>query len=131
MTSHVDLLGLLYAVAAALAGLVAAALLSLAAGALSLVWSAARGDSTLAAQVTSFAFFLAAMVLAAWGLANWWVGRALRRRVRWARHAGLGLAVVDFFILPFGTALGVYALWVLLNNETRRLFEGDAVAGQP
>jgi hypothetical protein len=35
----------------------------------------------------------------------------------------LGLALVDLLILPFGTALGIYALWVLLTNEGRRLFE--------
>ena len=35
----------------------------------------------------------------------------------------LALAVVNLLVLPFGTALGVYALWVLLNNEGRRLFE--------
>jgi hypothetical protein len=26
-------------------------------------------------------------------------------------------------VLPFGTGLGVYALWALLTNEGRRLFE--------
>ena len=26
--------------------------------------------------------------------------------------------------LPFGTALGVYALWVLLHNESRATFHG-------
>jgi hypothetical protein len=25
-------------------------------------------------------------------------------------------------VLPFGTALGVYALWVLLKNDGRRAF---------
>ncbi len=35
----------------------------------------------------------------------------------------LGLAVGNLILLPFGTALGVYALWVLLKDEGRRLFE--------
>jgi hypothetical protein len=35
----------------------------------------------------------------------------------------LGLAVVNLLVFPFGTALGAYALWVLLTNEGRRLFE--------
>jgi hypothetical protein len=35
----------------------------------------------------------------------------------------LALALVDLVVLPFGTALGVYALWVLLTNEGRHMFE--------
>ncbi len=39
----------------------------------------------------------------------------------------LGLAVPNLFVLPFGTALGIYALWVLLHEETRETFlEGAA-----
>ena len=40
----------------------------------------------------------------------------------------LGLAVVNLLVLPFGTALGGYALWVLLTNDGRRLFEADGRA---
>jgi len=36
----------------------------------------------------------------------------------------LGLAVGNMILLPFGTALGGYACWVLLNDEGRGLFEG-------
>jgi hypothetical protein len=35
----------------------------------------------------------------------------------------LALALVDLVVLPFGTALAIYALWTLLTNEGRRLFE--------
>ena len=35
----------------------------------------------------------------------------------------LGLAVGNLVLLPFGTALGAYACWVLLKDEGRRLFE--------
>jgi hypothetical protein len=40
----------------------------------------------------------------------------------WARVLGLVLAVINLFNIPFGTALGIYALWVLLNKDTERLF---------
>jgi hypothetical protein len=33
------------------------------------------------------------------------------------------LGSLDLVLLPFGTALGVYALWVLLNEKGKRLFE--------
>jgi hypothetical protein len=33
------------------------------------------------------------------------------------------LAVVNLFVLPVGTALGIYTFWVLLHNDARALFE--------
>jgi hypothetical protein len=36
----------------------------------------------------------------------------------------LGLAIGNLVLLPFGTALGAYACWVLLKDEGRQLFEG-------
>ncbi len=43
----------------------------------------------------------------------------------------LGLAVGNLILLPFGTALGVYALWVLLKDEGRRLFEPNHLNAAP
>ena len=34
----------------------------------------------------------------------------------------LTLGVLNLFVLPFGTALGIYAFWVLLHNESRAVF---------
>jgi hypothetical protein len=33
------------------------------------------------------------------------------------------LGAVDLLLLPYGTALGAYALWVLLNEEGKSLFK--------
>jgi len=121
MRTHIDLLGLLYVLAGLLSWIVAAAVLTLAGGALSIAWSAA--DDGVAARVTAMVFVTVASIVAAWGAANFVVGRAIRRCEPWGRSLGLGLAVVHLFVLPFGTALGVYALWVLVGNETRRAFE--------
>ena len=48
--------------------------------------------------------------------------RGLRRREPSGRLAALALAVPNLILVPFGTALGVYTLWVLLNNDARREF---------
>jgi hypothetical protein len=40
----------------------------------------------------------------------------------WARVLGLVLSVVYLLEVPLGTALGVYGLWVLFNQETAKLF---------
>ena len=47
---------------------------------------------------------------------------AIRKLQPEGRLATLGLAVPNLFVLPFGTALGVYAFWVLLHDETRKMF---------
>lgn len=49
-------------------------------------------------------------------------GWALRRRRNRARQAALVLAVPNLLFVPFGTALGIYTFWVLLNDDARRAF---------
>ena len=46
----------------------------------------------------------------------------LLRYSEWARILGIVLAAISLPGVPFGTAMGVYGLWVLLNAETVRLF---------
>lgn len=43
------------------------------------------------------------------------VGWGLLNRRPWARIAAVVLAVLSLFHPPFGTALGIYTLWVLLS----------------
>ena len=49
-------------------------------------------------------------------------GIGLLRYCEWARVVGIVLSAISLPAVPFGTALGVYGLWVLLNGETVRLF---------
>jgi hypothetical protein len=53
-------------------------------------------------------------ILAAGGVC---VGLGLRERRSWARTVAIVLGVLALFHPPFGTALGVYTLWVLLADE--------------
>jgi hypothetical protein len=120
--SHLRLLGILQLTWGAIGLLLGAATLLLAVGALA-IGLMDTGDR-VAAGVTAMTFGIFAGALLAGGAANAWAGRALRRREPAGRSAVLWLAVPNLFVLPFGTALGVYALWVLLHNESRRLFLG-------
>jgi len=54
------------------------------------------------------------VILAAGGVC---VGMGLMQRRPWARGAAIVLGVLALFHPPFGTALGVYSLWVLLGDE--------------
>ena len=41
----------------------------------------------------------------------------------WARILTIVLSILDLISIPFGTALGIYGLWVLFNTEGAQLFE--------
>ena len=92
----------------------------LALGAIAIGLSAA--DERISAVATAIVFGLVSVALLLGGLANAWAGRSLRRHEQAGRLVTMGLAVPNLFVLPFGTALSIYAFWVLLHEETRRAF---------
>lgn len=124
MKRHVDFLAWLYSAWGIIFLLVALASGVLAAGALAI----SRGSgpvvvaSPMAAQVTAVTLVVLAGIALLWAGLHLWIGRALGLYRPWARLLALGLAVVNLVLLPFGTALGVYACWVLLKDEGRKLF---------
>jgi hypothetical protein len=119
--SHLHLLWVLQRVWGAVGLLLGASTLMLAAGAAAIGWTT-HGDE-VAAGITAAAFLVCAVLLLAAGAANAWAGNALKRSQPNGRLATLALAVPNLFVLPFGTALGIYAFWVLLHQDTRARFE--------
>jgi hypothetical protein len=51
------------------------------------------------------------------------VGIALLRRERWGRTLALVVAVLSLLKFPFGTALGIYTLWVLVPAQSAQEYE--------
>lgn len=123
MDRHIELAGLLHIVWGALGLLLGASLLLLAGGAVAIAASGMHNGPDVAAALTAVAMTASALVLLVGGAAHVWAGIGLRRYRSTARIAALGLALLNLFLLPFGTALGVYAFWVLLNHEARARFE--------
>ena len=74
----------------------------------------------LTALVTTLGIIILAKAtlgfLAGWGL---------MQRESWGRILGLVLAFISLFNIPFGTAIGVYTLWVLLPGPSQK--EYDAI----
>jgi hypothetical protein len=121
---HVDLLGVLFIVWGLLTTLVGVSTLALGVGAVALITSANRSEGgQVAAGLTAAAFTTLAVIAILWGAAHVVVGVPLRRRRGWARIMALMLGSIDLLLLPYGTALGVYALWVLLSERGKALFE--------
>lgn len=130
MERHVNLLGILATIWGALAMLVGVSMLLLSGGALVQVF-VPSGNIGFAAGLTAGVFALIALFALLWGAAHVWVAMLLRRRRPFGRVVMLGLAVINLLVLPFGTALGIYALWILLTNDGRHLFEPHPAAPTP
>jgi hypothetical protein len=121
--SQVDFLGVLFVVWGLLTVVVGLSTLALGVGAVALIASAARsGGSQVAAGITAAAFTALAFIAMLWGAAHVVVGLPLRRYAPWSRLIALMLGSVDLLLLPYGTALGVYTLCVLLNEKGKQLF---------
>lgn len=125
MERHVALLGILCSLWGALAMLVGVSLLLLSVGAIAILLGPDGRAVTFAAGLTAAAFAIMGAVALVWGGAHVGASVLLRRRRPAGRVLTLGLAVVNLLMLPFGTALGAYAIWILLANDGRRLFEGS------
>jgi hypothetical protein len=120
---HVRLLGILIGLWGGLAMLVGVSMLLLASGAWMELRQSLGTAVELAAGLTTLVFAAIGAFALLWGGTHVWASTLLRRRRPLGRVLALALALVNLLVLPFGTALGVYALWVLLTDEGRRLFE--------
>jgi hypothetical protein len=122
--AHVDLIGLLFIVWGLLTVLIGVSTLMLGVGAVALLASASRsgGGGEMAAGLTAVAFTALAIIAIVWGAAHVMVGVPLRQRKPAARLLALVLGSVDLVLLPYGTALGIYTLWALLNERGKALF---------
>ena len=103
--------------------LVGVSMLLLSAGALAQLLDSVGTAVEFAAGLTAAALALIGVFSLLYGGAHAWASVLLRRRTAFGRVLMLALALADLVVLPFGTALGIYALWTLLTNEGRRLFE--------
>lgn len=125
MPAHLSLLGTLQVVWGWIGLLLGGSTMILAVGAV-MVGLTSEGRE-ISAGVTAAAFAVCACALLAFGAGNAWAGAAIRRRQPHGRLATLILAIPNLFVLPFGTALGIYAMWVLLHDEARKTFQPDAL----
>ena len=128
MVTHVKVLGALYILVSAL-GLLAALFLMLAVGAASgIVATAAEPqDAAIALPIigisgTALVAFL--LLVSAPGLIT---GIGLLKFRPWSRILGIALSAINLIHIPFGTLLGIYGLWVLLNKDSERIFSAGPV----
>lgn len=128
MLTHVKVLAVLYLVLSALGVLGALMMMMIFGVAATSVGVSGDPDAVTALPIiglvgTGFVIFLLAVSLP--GLVLGW---GLLKLKPWARILGIVLCAINLINIPFGTILGAYGLWVLLNAETERLFSSPAPA---
>ena len=112
MKNHLKTLGILY-LAFGLLGLVMAILL----------FEVKTGRLILPAKLSMFSsahgyVSVIALIFAIEAIPAIVTGLALLRRILWARMSAMALGFLNLFIIPLGTTLGIYTLWVLINDTT-------------
>jgi hypothetical protein len=117
VNKHVTILGILFLVFHGLALVAAILIFGLMSG-VGLLTGEVQAGGIMMIIGTVIAAIMAVMAIP--GLIG---GYGLLRRRKWARILVSILGFISIFEPPFGTVLGVYALWVLLHRETIPLFE--------
>jgi hypothetical protein len=122
METHVKVLGVLHIVLGALGIFCALILMVMLGGAVTAVAADSDPDAAFAIPILGITggAMVAFLVLASIpGMAAGW---GLMKFRPWARILALVLSILALILFPFGTLIGIYGLWVLLNKETERLF---------
>ena len=122
MEQHIKVLSVLFIILGILGIVVAVAFLALGAGTAATILS--QDDSNEARVGAAWAggciTFIAALfgimaipsIIAGWGLSQ---------RKSWARILTIILAILSLPQFPVGTAIGIYALVILFNEESKRI----------
>ncbi len=81
-------------------------------------------NEALPAFVTGAVGTVIAMLITLFSVPKIIGGIGLLNRKPWARILMLILGFLGLLNIPFGTVLGIYTIWVMMNDETVRMFGG-------
>ena len=126
MEQHVRVLAILNIVMGVL-GVLAAAIVLVAMGGVALIVGA-DGDPEGAMVGTMLGGIgaLVAIVVAVLSVPGIIAGYGLLHHRSWAPTLAIVISALNLLSFPLGTALGIYGLWILLNEESKPLFRERA-----
>jgi hypothetical protein len=125
MRDHIRLLGALYIALGVLGLLGALVALVIFGGVAGLIGTAGADDPGAGVVASLIGLFgsLLFLLLVVLSIPDIVAGLGLLSFRPWARVLALVLSALNLLHLPFGTALGVYGLWVLMSERSNALFE--------
>ncbi|MGA8027846.1 MAG: hypothetical protein WB992_11935 [Bryobacteraceae bacterium] len=123
MRDHVKILGILNIVLGSLGALAGAGVLLVFGGIASVIGMSANNSNDMSAipilGIIGFAIAMFLFVLSVPSIIGGW---GLLKFQPWARILMIVISALNLLHIPIGTAIGIYGFWVLLNQETERLF---------
>jgi hypothetical protein len=124
MESHVKTLAILHIVFGGLGILLAVGMLLLFGGIAGLIGASDySGEAHISVPIVGGVGALIFFVILVLALPGVIAGVGLLQFQPWARILTIVLSVLDLIHVPFGTALGIYGLWVLLSQGSEKLFQ--------
>ena len=123
MATHVKVLSILHIVFGALGVLIGLGGFLLFGGMAGLVHLDQDPDAAVAIPVLGAIGGIFLIILLVVSVPGIIAGIGLMSYQPWARILTIVLSILDLINIPFGTALGVYGLWVLFSTDGTRLFE--------
>jgi hypothetical protein len=117
LKKHIEVLGILHIVYHSM-GLVGALVVLTVVGAGGLI----SGDELAIAITLSVALFISSIILI-FSVPGIIGGVGLLKMRPWGRILTLVMGFLALPGIPFGTALGIYTIWALMNDETIKMFE--------
>jgi hypothetical protein len=128
MQDHVKILAVINIIFGALGLIAALVILLVFGGVATLVGAQADPDARIAVPILGAVGGFIALAVIALSIPGIIAGIGLLRLREWARIMGIVLSALNLLHIPLGTIIGVYGLWVLLNNQTVALFQSAATA---
>lgn len=119
MEQHVTVLGVLHIAWGAL-GLLTAVIVMI-----TMVGAGIIADDPDAMTILSIVSTAIGFALAVPSLPGIIGGIGVIRRRQWARIVLLVVGFLNLLLIPFGTILGFYTIWVLMHGDAKRLFESN------
>ena len=119
MEKHVTILGVLYIAFSSL-GILAAIIVFVVIAGGGLLSGELKAITITASVGSTIAFFLALVSIP--GIIG---GIGMLKRKSWARILVMILGFLNLLNIPIGTVVGIYTIWVLMKDETARLFASE------
>lgn len=130
MAQHVKILGILHIVFGALGAIFALLMMTVFGGIAGVVnMTAETRDAAVAAPILVVVGGIVTIFILLISIPGIVAGVGLLQFRPWARVLTIVLSALELLHVPFGTALGIYGLWVLLSNGTETLFRPPYPAG--
>ena len=121
MEKHINFLGIVYVALGILGCLMALVVFTVIAGG-----GLISGDSNVVGVTSGIATAISGFLMLL-SVPTILGGAGLLRRVSWSRMLVLILGVMNLLAFPVGTAVGIYTVWVLMNDSVPQMFRQRAL----